>query len=156
MSKAGREQRLAALAIKKMAIVCSTNNRFENAAIFSGKRLTTLSKSEAHALLNLEHRWLIFTFVLVQGEGVKRLHHISIKSSPCKSDDLQEHTKEAHNELLRSHKNNVISSGFIATLREDIEDSELMRMVEITEQLIEASSMAQNNQHSCSAVAIIN
>ena len=140
MSKAGREQRLAALSIKKMAVVCSANNRFENAAIFSGKRLTTLSKSEAHALLNLEHKWLIFTFVLVQGEGVKRLHHTSIKSSPCKSDDLQEHTKEAHNELLRSHKNNVISSGFIATLREDIEDSELMLMVEITEQLIEETS----------------
>lgn len=137
MSKAGREQRLAALAIKKMAIVCSTNNSFENAAIFRGKRLTALSKSEAHALLNLEHKWLIFTFVLVQGEGARRLHHISIKSSPCKSDDLQEHTREAHNDLLRSHKNNVISSGFIATLREDIEDSELMRMIEITEQLIE-------------------
>lgn len=138
MSKAGREQRLAALAIKKMAIVCSANNRFENAAIFRGKRLTALSKSEAHALLNLEHKWLIFTFILVQGQGAKRLHHISIKSSPCKSDDLQEHTKEAHNELLGSHKNNVISSGFIATLREDIEDSDLMRMIEITEQLIEA------------------
>lgn len=95
MSKAGREQRLAALAIRKMAIVCSANNRFENAAVFRGKRLTALSKSEAHALLNLEHKWLIFTFVLVQGEGAKRLHHISIKSSPCKSDDLQEHTKEA-------------------------------------------------------------
>lgn len=140
MSKAGREQRLAALAIKKMAIVCSTNNRFENAAIFSGKRLTALSTSEADALLKLEHSWLIFTFVLVRGEGAKRLHHISIKSPPCKSDDLQEHTKEAHNELLRSHKNNVISSGFIATLREDIEDSELMRMIEITEQLIEKTS----------------
>ena len=35
MSKAGREQRPAALAIKKMAIVCSTNNRFENAAILA-------------------------------------------------------------------------------------------------------------------------
>ena len=137
MSKAGREQRLAALAIKKMAIVCSSNNRFENAAIFRGKHLTLLSKSEAHALLNLEHKWLIFAFVLVQGECAKRLHHISIKSSPCKTDDLQGHTKEAHEELLRSHKNNVISSGFIATLREDIEDSELMRMIEITEQLIE-------------------
>lgn len=141
MSKAGREQRLAALAIKKMAIVCSTNNSFENAAIFSGKRLTVLSKNEADALLNLEHQWLIFAFVLVQGEGAKRLHHISIKSSPCKSDDLQDYVKEAHEELLRSHKNNVFSSGFIATLRDDIEDSELMRMIEITEQLIEASSM---------------
>lgn len=56
MSKAGREQRLAALAIKKMAIVCSTNNRFENAAIFSGKRLTTLSKSEAHFLADVYSR----------------------------------------------------------------------------------------------------
>ena len=112
MSKAGREQRLAALAIKKMAIVCSANNRFENAAIFSGKRLTTLSKSEAHALLNLEHRWLIFTFVLVQGEGVKRLHHTSIKSSPCKSDDLQEHTKEAHNEYCEA----IRTTWFLAAL----------------------------------------
>ena len=140
MSKAGREQRLAALAIRKMASVCSTNNRFENAAIFSGKHLTALSNSEAHALLSLEHKWLIFAFVLVQGEGAKRLHHIGIKSSPCKSDDLQEHTKEVHNELMRSHKNGVISSGFVATLREDIEDGELMRMIEITEQLIEVSN----------------
>ena len=34
------------------------------------------------------------------------------------------------------HRNNVVSYGF-KTLRDDIEDEELMRMVEITEQLIE-------------------
>ena len=45
---------------------------------------------------------------------------------------LQEHTK-GHNELLRNHKNNGVSSGFIKACDDSIEESELMRMVEITE-----------------------
>ena len=126
---------------QQLTIVVSDSNSFESAGIFLRNHPTRLTELHADILLTRQHKWIIYAYVLVQGQDSKRLHFVEFSpTEPCKSDDLKEHIKEQHEELLRAHKNNVICSGFAATLRkEGVSEPLLLSMIECCEEAIKAA-----------------
>ena len=123
---------------QQLTIVVSDSNRFESAGIFLRNHPTRLTELHADILLTRQHLWTIYAYVLVQGQDSKRLHFVEFSpTEPCKSDDLKHHIKEQHEELLRQHKNNVVCSGFAATLiKGGISEALLLSMVEYCDEAI--------------------